>query len=493
MSAETIIYVASREFDQGVALDALDKTIRDLKLGANYDGSRYEEGSDLVYLDFLAEVGEIDRGKIDASTVLPVHDFQTDATLDPGATPTHGDRYILSDTTSLHANFGAIPGVDDWDIVQYNAVAGEFEIVFNASAEDSGLVQNHDDHWFYTFNSVQWIPGNASGVIAAHDGQALPQGAKLVTIDHTEGALPVIGGKTKDKSILLFSCDLTKRWTWYLDAVAATSEVPSGVIDGSNKDFSLALDSDADSVLLDIYGQITDVFALKPHPCQMDDGEWGPQGGYLPVVVSDGVPLKQARPHRDPADELANKGRGWYWNRAAKTIHLKDAPTTSLTIDYWYVPKNAQGYIMRLVKPPEGKKWTIDYVETQFGEDFDYNDTIIFGAHPMDKPWFPLKPELHYTSMDEIDDYSIRSVPDIQPAGANSDPNNTRGTTVAKQLRFWEYIEELSVDNTTVDLTPYAHLGLGHELIELSARLEEGIDFGGSRATVTIRILESDA
>ena len=191
MAAETIVYVASREFTQGIALDALDKTIRELKLGPNYDGSRYEEAEDLVYLDFLAEVGEVDRAKIDASTVLPVHDIQTDDTLDPGSSPNHGDRYILSDTTSLHANFGTIPGIDDWDIVQYNAVAGEFEIVFNASAESEGLVQNHDDHWLYSFNGVQWVAGNAGGIIAAHDGQKLPSEAKHVIVDETLDSIPV--------------------------------------------------------------------------------------------------------------------------------------------------------------------------------------------------------------------------------------------------------------------------------------------------------------
>ena len=35
---------------------------------------------------------------------------QTDATLDPG-TPNTGDRYIITDSATLHANFGTIAGI----------------------------------------------------------------------------------------------------------------------------------------------------------------------------------------------------------------------------------------------------------------------------------------------------------------------------------------------------------------------------------------------
>jgi len=48
---------------------------------------------------------------------------QVDNTLDPGASPTLGDRYILTDVANLNANFGSIAGVADDDIVEYNGSA----------------------------------------------------------------------------------------------------------------------------------------------------------------------------------------------------------------------------------------------------------------------------------------------------------------------------------------------------------------------------------
>lgn len=558
MVAETIVYIASRDFPNGVALDSLDKTIKDLKLGANYDGSRYDATADKVFLDFLAKVGEIDRARIDGSTVLPVHDVQTDETLDPRENPIHGDRYIISDTTNMHPNFGTIQGVDDWDIVEYQADTDTFEIVFNASAEETGRVQNHDDHWLYEFNGVQWIPGSAAGVIADHDGQRLPNPAAHVILDSGQDALPVREGKAKKaRSILLFGPDLTRKDTWYYDAIRVENETPAGTIDGSNKVFTLDCGGDNEAFVLDLYGKLTNVLALKPHPSQTPDEQWGEAGGYLPVVAVDGVPLKMVRPHRDESSEFA-KGYGYSINSETRTITFKDAPAASVSVTYWYVPKNAVCHLLRLSHPPEGKKWTVDYVETQFSEDIDYNDTIIFGAYPVDKFWFPLQPELHYTTMHEIDDYAMKSSPTIPASGAHSNTNNTRGSKVDKHLKYWLYIDELSVDNTSLveimmkeGFGTFAKLVFGmlqaapdpaaagmafnaamsaaipfggsqEEIvaalsvlfetkaleatttvltfmgleplkpIELNARLEEGIAFGGERSTITVRVLEED-
>ena len=52
-----------------------------------------------------------------------VLNIQTDNTLDPGESPTTGDRYVLTDVANLHANFGSISGVADDDIVNFNGSA----------------------------------------------------------------------------------------------------------------------------------------------------------------------------------------------------------------------------------------------------------------------------------------------------------------------------------------------------------------------------------
>lgn len=88
--------------------------------------------------------------------VADVNNIQTDNTLDPGATPTTGDRYILTDTANLHANFGTITGVGDNDIVQYNGSA--FVIATNISDVGEGVFAwNAANNNVYQFNGTAWV------------------------------------------------------------------------------------------------------------------------------------------------------------------------------------------------------------------------------------------------------------------------------------------------------------------------------------------------
>ena len=79
---------------------------------------------------------------------------QTDATLDPGASPTTGDRYVITDAGALNANFGVIAGVSNNDIVEYTG--SEFEVVWDASTQGSGLVYSVGDTDFYSFDGAAW-------------------------------------------------------------------------------------------------------------------------------------------------------------------------------------------------------------------------------------------------------------------------------------------------------------------------------------------------
>ncbi len=84
-----------------------------------------------------------------------VLDIQTDATLDPGASPTKGDRYILTNTASLNANFGTITGVGDNDIVEHDGSA--FVIVWDASVQGAGAQAfDKDSATQYFFNGSNW-------------------------------------------------------------------------------------------------------------------------------------------------------------------------------------------------------------------------------------------------------------------------------------------------------------------------------------------------
>lgn len=97
--------------------------------------------------------------------------MQSDDTLDPGATPSEGDRYVIQDAADLHANFGSIDekftGYDgeggktfsvvvlgDDDVVEYMADAysgtGGFVVTFDVSVEakDAVTINDADSHMY---------------------------------------------------------------------------------------------------------------------------------------------------------------------------------------------------------------------------------------------------------------------------------------------------------------------------------------------------------
>lgn len=109
-----------------------------------------------------------------------VLDIQVDNTLDPGATPTTGDRYIVADVANLHANFGTITGVGDDDIVQYDGT--NFVVVFDVSVAGIGaMVWDIDSGDFYKLTSSGWI----SFTVATHS-----YGADFLTTDWAGASAP---------------------------------------------------------------------------------------------------------------------------------------------------------------------------------------------------------------------------------------------------------------------------------------------------------------
>ncbi len=93
----------------------------------------------------------------------PVLAIQTNATLDPGASPATGARYILTATGALNANFGSITGVGDDDIVEYDGSA--FVVVWDASANTSGAqCYNEDTNAFVSYDETSWsAPSSPDG------------------------------------------------------------------------------------------------------------------------------------------------------------------------------------------------------------------------------------------------------------------------------------------------------------------------------------------
>lgn len=138
------------------------------QLGANLDAQSFRItnlGSPVAGGDAVTKT-YVDSAIQGLSWDQPVLAIQTDNTLDPGASPTTGDRYIISNAASLHANFGSITGLGDDDIVQYDGV--DFIVVFDASVEGAGeAVYNDNDVNSYVYNGTAWVPLGGS---ADHGG-----------------------------------------------------------------------------------------------------------------------------------------------------------------------------------------------------------------------------------------------------------------------------------------------------------------------------------
>jgi len=95
---------------------------------------------------------------------------QVDSTLDPG-TPNDGDRYIITDSTDTHTNFGTITGLENGDIVEYNSTASEFEVAYDVSQQGEGaLVWDRADGYFVFWDGTIWQQHGGLSGITAGDG-----------------------------------------------------------------------------------------------------------------------------------------------------------------------------------------------------------------------------------------------------------------------------------------------------------------------------------
>ena len=105
--------------------------------------------------------GSVDFDKLDAITQATINSLlagskrladiagvQTDATLNPGASPAAGTRYLLLDVAHLHANFGSIAGVGDGDIVAYSGSAWAVDVDFSAATQTLNVWNDGDKHYW---------------------------------------------------------------------------------------------------------------------------------------------------------------------------------------------------------------------------------------------------------------------------------------------------------------------------------------------------------
>lgn len=116
-----------------------------------------------------------------------VLNIQADATLDPGSSPNIGDRYIITDSGSLHVNFGTISGIEDGDIIEYSGSV--FEVSYDVSVQGEGaLVWDQAGDAFVRWDGTSWdVFGGLSGVTAG-DGLSKSGNTMNVVVNDFIGA-----------------------------------------------------------------------------------------------------------------------------------------------------------------------------------------------------------------------------------------------------------------------------------------------------------------
>ena len=98
-----------------------------------------------------------------------VEDVQVDATLDPGTNPATGTRYIITNSTNLHTNFGTISGLGDNDIVEYDGTS--WVVAYDVSVQGEGaLVWVRAQDKFYRYDGVTWAEFGGLAGVTAGDG-----------------------------------------------------------------------------------------------------------------------------------------------------------------------------------------------------------------------------------------------------------------------------------------------------------------------------------
>ena len=119
-----------------------------------------------INADAIATQAYVDNALAGLDFQPDVLNKQVDATLDPGASPATGDRYIITDSTNLNANFGTIVNLGDNDIVEYDGTS--FVVDYDVSVEGAGaLTWNTAAGYFERYDGTSWDEfGGLSGVTA---------------------------------------------------------------------------------------------------------------------------------------------------------------------------------------------------------------------------------------------------------------------------------------------------------------------------------------
>lgn len=135
-----------------------------------------------------------------------VLDIQTDNTLDPGASPTTGDRYLITNAASLHANFGTITGIADDDIAEYDGA--NFVVAYDVSVEGEGaLVWDRNSNEWYRWDGTSW--DTFGGIASLVAGAGLTKTSNTLDVNVDNSSIQIVGDALQIHSSWAGSTSLT--------------------------------------------------------------------------------------------------------------------------------------------------------------------------------------------------------------------------------------------------------------------------------------------
>lgn len=315
--------------------------------------------------------------------------------------------------------------------------------------------------------------GPAGGLIATHNNSQSTQinqveitNTPSVSIPNQIKAAILKPSQSEYGRIYVFSCDFTKKETWYIGASGNHESFPAN---GVQTKFQLAHGSGVGSAIIDLtHGKIADESLIV-----------SPSGGsYSPVVKINGAVQTERE-----AFESTGGNYEIDYKKGEVTFFAAPPSGNVVTIDYWYSPPNSGPII--IAGPTSGKRWILSSAECQFSKDVKINDTLLQNVL-VDVPIFDgsgnylftaydqkAGPDAEYATVGQFLDYTYGSLPIIPAFGGSP-----RGTTQDTILLRWEYSASIELSS------------------QLNARLyvwtKHGRGFDGERATVTVYGVEHD-
>lgn len=294
-----------------------------------------------------------------------------------------------------------------------------------------------------------------SGIVSAHQGNPTPE---VTQVEITNTPDVVVGKPVGDTRAYAFSCDFTKKETWYAGSSGVVQD--SFNADGIQATFDLTYGSGNGYAVIDLcHGKVTDEKLITT-----------PSGGsYIPVVKINGAVQTER-------EKFESSGGHYEIDYVAGKLTFYATPPSgnTVTIDY-YVSGPDHGPMIE-AGPVAGKKWIIVAAEAQFSKDIEMTDTLlqnVFLNHPIYGPNTPAANDAEYATIGSFLDYTYGAYP-IIPAFGGSERGLTQDTLILR----WDYL-------TSIEL-------LSSLEMKMKVWTKHARGFNGERGVVTIYAIEKD-